>query len=374
MLDRQALGVVRLSLAKNVAYNIVNVKTTHGLIKALSDMYEKPSASNKVFLIRQLVNLKMMEGSSATDHINEFNSILSRLISVDIKFEDEVQALLLLSSLPESWSGTVTAVSSSVGGAKLTFESIRNLILSEDVRRRSIGESSSSLLSAEDRGRKSNRGGGGRGRSKSRKRGQSKNRSDITCWNCKEKGHFRNQCPKPSADKGKKEVNMAVDSEDDALICCVENSTESWIMDSGASFHASHSREVMQNFRQYKGKVRLADNKSLDITGVGDVVLKTTLGTDWTLKNVKFIPDLKRMLISVGQLDDEGHHVTFGDHQWKVTKGNLVVARGQKRGTLYMVEVSDAEAHAVEEVGASTLWHQRLGHMSEKGMKMLVSK
>ncbi|KAI3767934.1 hypothetical protein L2E82_18363 [Cichorium intybus] len=345
LLDRQALGVVRLSLAKNVAYNIVNVKTTHGLIKALSDMYEKPSASNKVFLIRQLVNLKMMEGSSATDHINEFNSILSRLISVDIKFEDEVQALLLLSSLPESWSGTVTAVSSSVGGAKLTFESIRNLILSEDVRRRSIGESSSSLLSTEDRGRKSNRGGGGRGRSKSRKR-----------------------------DKGKKEVNMAVDSEDDALICCVENSIESWIMDSGASFHASHSREVMQNFRQYKGKVRLADNKSLDITGVGDVVLKTTLGTDWTLKNVKFIPDLKRMLISVGQLDDEGHHVTFGDHQWKVTKGNLVVARGQKRVTLYMVEVSDAEAHAVEEVGASTLWHQRLGHMSEKGMKMLVSK
>ncbi|GKC58161.1 putative RNA-directed DNA polymerase [Tanacetum coccineum] len=79
------------------------------------------------------------------------------------------------------------------------------------------------------------------------------------------------------------------------------------------------------------------------------------------------------MLISIWQLDDEGHHVIFGNHQWKVTKGNLVVARGQKRGTLYMVEVSDDEPHAVEKVGAPTLWHQRLGHMSEKGMKMLVS-
>ena len=375
LLDRQALGVVRLSLAKNVAYNIVNERTTFGLIKALSNMYEKPSAANKVFLIRQLVNTKMKEGGSVTDHVNEFNSIISRLISVDIGFEDEVKALLLLSSLPDSWSGTVTAVSSSAGGAKLTFDGIRDLILGEDVRRRSAGEASSSLLSTEDRGRGSNRGGGGRGRSKSRKRGQSKNRKDITCWNCKEKGHFKNQCPKPSADKGKKEVNMAADFEDDALICCVENSTESWIMDSGASFHASHSRSVMQNFRQYKGKVRLADDKSLDITGVGDVVLKTTLGTNWTLKNVKFIPDLKRMLISVGQLDDEGHHVTFGDHQWKVKKGSLVIAKGQKRGTLYMVEVFDnEEANAVEEVGTSTLWHQRLGHMSEKGMKMLVSK
>ncbi|KAL6502245.1 hypothetical protein OROHE_024838 [Orobanche hederae] len=37
----------RLSLAKNVAYNIVSEKTTHGLLTALSNMYEKSSASNK---------------------------------------------------------------------------------------------------------------------------------------------------------------------------------------------------------------------------------------------------------------------------------------------------------------------------------------
>ena len=35
-----ALGVVRLSLEKNVFYNIVNVKTTHELINALSNMYD----------------------------------------------------------------------------------------------------------------------------------------------------------------------------------------------------------------------------------------------------------------------------------------------------------------------------------------------
>ncbi|GKD14538.1 hypothetical protein Tco_1198945, partial [Tanacetum coccineum] len=41
LLDRQALGAVRLSLVKNVAYNVVNEKTTYGLLKALSNMYEK---------------------------------------------------------------------------------------------------------------------------------------------------------------------------------------------------------------------------------------------------------------------------------------------------------------------------------------------
>ncbi|CAH9079423.1 unnamed protein product [Cuscuta epithymum] len=374
LLDRQALGVVRLSLAKNVAYNIVNEKTTFGLLKALSNMYEKPSAANKVFLIRQLVNTRMKEGASVRDHINEFNSIISRLGSVEIKFDDEVQALLLLSSLPDSWSGTVTAVSSSSGTTKLTFEGIRDLILGEDIRRRSSGDSSNSLLSTEDRGRKSTRGGNKKGRSKLRKRGQSKNRKDINCWNCKENGHFRNHCPKASADKGKKEVNVTEDYED-VLICSVENSIESWIMDSGASFHACHCRDLMKNFRPYNGRVRLADDKSLEITGIGDVDLSTTLGTTWRLKDVRYIPDLKKMLISVGQLDEEGHNVSFGNKQWKVKKGKLVIARGQKHGTLYMVEVStDGANAAVEDTGVSTLWHQRLGHISENGMKMLSSK
>ncbi|GKA02268.1 hypothetical protein Tco_0674933 [Tanacetum coccineum] len=40
LLDRQALGAVRLSLAKNIAYNVVNKKTTYNLLKALSNMLE----------------------------------------------------------------------------------------------------------------------------------------------------------------------------------------------------------------------------------------------------------------------------------------------------------------------------------------------
>ena len=50
------------------------------------------------------------------------------------------------------------------------------------------------------------------------------------------------------------------------------------------------------------------------------------------------------------------------------------MARGKKTGTLYMTS-SPTDTIAV--VGASTdtsLWHRRLGHMSKKGMKMLLSK
>ncbi|GKC16338.1 putative RNA-directed DNA polymerase, partial [Tanacetum coccineum] len=317
--QKTALGAMRLSLAKNVACNIVNEKTTYGLFKALSNMYEKPSASNKVFLIRQLVNTKMNEGASVEDHVNEFNSIISRLMSVDIKFDDDVQALLLLSSLPESWSCTVTAVSGLTGKDKGRGRK-------------------------QDRGQKHNRS-----RSKSKKRGQSKNRQDITSWNCNQKVHFRNQCSKPVTSRDK-EVNMAAREYDDALVCCVKNTIDDRIIDSGASFHTTYCKEELERFKLRSGKVHLVDDKTLDIAGVGDVVLKTSFGTSWTLKDVR-------------------------DQQWKVTKGSLVVTRGNKRGSLYLVEVpSDGINAAINGRGNTTLWHQRLGHMSEKGMKILGSK
>ncbi|RVW70446.1 hypothetical protein CK203_058335 [Vitis vinifera] len=51
------LGIIQLTLSCNVAFNIAKKNTTTGLMVALSDMYEKPSASNKVHLMRRLFNL-----------------------------------------------------------------------------------------------------------------------------------------------------------------------------------------------------------------------------------------------------------------------------------------------------------------------------
>ena len=51
LLDRQVLGVIRLTLSRS-AHNVVKEKITADLMKALSGMYEKPSANNKVHLMK----------------------------------------------------------------------------------------------------------------------------------------------------------------------------------------------------------------------------------------------------------------------------------------------------------------------------------
>ena len=52
----------------------------------------------------------------------------------------------------------------------------------------------------------------------------------------------------------------------------------------------------------------------------------------------------------------------------------MVLARGRKTGTSYITS-SPRDTIAITEASIdASLWHCRLGHMSEKGMKMLLSK
>ena len=96
VLDRKALGTIRLCLASSVAFNISKEITTEGVMSALSKLYEKPSASNKVFLMKHLFNMKMLEGGFVAGHLNEFNMVTNYLISLGLNFDDEVRALQIL--------------------------------------------------------------------------------------------------------------------------------------------------------------------------------------------------------------------------------------------------------------------------------------
>ena len=161
----------------------------------------------------------------------------------------------------------------------------------------------------------------------------------------------------------------------DAMILSVNSPIESWILDSGASFHATSCQEIMENYVSGDfGKVHLADDETLKIVGKGDIRLKLPNQTTWKLQGVRHVPGLRRNLISVGQLDGEGYCTTFSGHEWKITKGALVIARGKKTGTLYVTSNLENIVAVADADGKSNLWHQRLGHMSEKGMKTLLSK
>ncbi|VFQ59788.1 unnamed protein product [Cuscuta campestris] len=251
-----------------------------------------------------------------------------------MKFDDDTQAVILLSSLPDSWSGFVTTVTKTAGTGNLKFDRIRDSVLGEDIRRRNASGGSTSGLLSVSRGRGNNRNSGSRGKS------SSKAGKNVVCWVCKEVGHVKSQCPNKK-NKISAVVGNASDDDSDALILSMESYVDSWVMDFGASFHAMHSGEAMVNLKKGDfGKVKLGNGKILKVTGMGDIDLKTSFGTTWSLQNVRVIPRLKTKLISVGQLDEQGLDVKIWWWKMEGDQRKFVIARGLKRGPLYMVPVT----------------------------------
>ena len=59
-----------MTMSNNMAHNMAKEKLTVDLMKVLTDMYEKPSTNNKVFLMKKLFQLKMGEGTLVATHLN----------------------------------------------------------------------------------------------------------------------------------------------------------------------------------------------------------------------------------------------------------------------------------------------------------------
>ena len=123
--------------------------------------------------------MKIIEGGSIVDHLNEFNTITSQLSSMGVNFDEEIRALLILCSFLESWNGLVMAVSNSIlGSSTLKYDNVISVVLSEETRRKSSGGSTSgSALNAQSRGRMIERGSNSGNHGKSR--GNSKEEVSI---------------------------------------------------------------------------------------------------------------------------------------------------------------------------------------------------
>jgi len=140
-------------------------------------------------------------------------------------------------------------------------------------------------------------------------------------------------------------------------------------------FHTTAIPEILKIYVSGDfGKVYLDNRSTLDIVGIGDVRIRVHSHSVWKRQKVKYVPRLKNNLISVGQLDDEGHSINFYGDKWKVSVGARILAHGYKTCTLYMTTNIIDTVAIVDASVNSKLWHLRLGHMSKKGMKVLLSK
>jgi hypothetical protein len=109
-MDRVVRATIGMHLSEPVYYTVQSCTTVKDLWKTLSDTYEKKVAATKIYLIRRLYNLRMKESDSITAQLNDYEGIISQLSAQGMMIDDELKALLLMSSLPPSWETFVKTV------------------------------------------------------------------------------------------------------------------------------------------------------------------------------------------------------------------------------------------------------------------------
>lgn len=96
------------------------------------------------------------------------------------------------------------------------------------------------------------------------------------------------------------------------------------------------------------------------------------------LTDVRYIPDLKRNLISLCTLESKGCTITRRDGIMLVQISKKLIMTEKRVNSLYYLEGDAVNGSAdpviskdKNECGNTMLWHKRLAHMSEKGLQIL---
>ncbi|GAA0187368.1 hypothetical protein LIER_34656 [Lithospermum erythrorhizon] len=120
----------------------------------------------------------------------------------------------------------------------------------------------------------------------------------------------------------------------------------------------------------------------MEVSGKGNVKI-TFDGLTYTIADVYLIPELKNNLLSVGQLQEKGLTLMFGQDTCKVyhpTKG-LIIQTQMKSNRMFTICTKIDHSMEIEKKclqttsnNLSRLWHQRYGHLSYKGLHTLQEK
>nr|GMD63195.1 Retrovirus-related Pol polyprotein from transposon RE2 [Ipomoea batatas] len=150
--------------------------------------------------------------------------------------------------------------------------------------------------------------------------------------------------------------------------------TRLWIIDTGASRHVTGDSTRMTNAKDiFHCPVGLPNGKTVVATQEGSVRLTDKI----TFNHVLYVPSLSCNLISVSQLnDDMQSSVHFNSYMCAIQdQSREMIGAGVRRDGLYYFKGTDSVQHLTVN-GVTTwvdLWHQRMGHPSEKVMKLLPS-
>uniref|UniRef100_A0A803LIZ5 CCHC-type domain-containing protein n=1 Tax=Chenopodium quinoa TaxID=63459 RepID=A0A803LIZ5_CHEQI len=314
----------------------------------------------------ELYQLKMESGTNLQDHINNFNQLVCQLQNAYEKIPDQEQSsLLLLASLPKSYRPIVQNLL--VGREKITLDEAITVVREYErmisaIDGASYHEGQALVVEGFKRGRNQSRGDGPRSRSKSRPRDY----SNIECYYCHEKGHLKYNCPKLKEDLkelkqllgklGKMKMGEGSDSSnvvsDDYEVEMLlthdvkeDVSRDKWVLGSAASIHVCQEKAMFDMLQQGGDFEHINLGSDLKVEGLESVQMRLHDGMVRTFHNVRFVPNARVNLISLGEMTRSGHrYVGSGRIIARESRSALALTSANLTGHRSSVCIKDFES------------------------------
>ena len=128
-MDELDKSTIMLAMTKIVYYNVNKCVTSYDLWSKLCTIYSQKSAASQIYEMKQLVDLKMKDGTSMSNHLSEFNSMFDQVSGQGKELNDSLKALFLLITLSDSWDTFCTTVSTNAVADGLSFVTVESILL-----------------------------------------------------------------------------------------------------------------------------------------------------------------------------------------------------------------------------------------------------
>jgi hypothetical protein len=124
----------------------------------------------------------------------------------------------------------------------------------------------------------------------------------------------------------------------------------------------------------------VVDGREVKVKAVRTLSLLLHVCFTLNLNNVLYVPSLRRNLIYVASLGDDGYECLFGNNNCTIKFNDVIIGLALRRGMLYMLSLNNFPVMNVRDVTnkrrristsdnetSSKLWHCHLGHISRGG-------
>jgi hypothetical protein len=379
-------------------HHITRVATAKEAWDELQTIYQVSNISNRLYLRRKFIKLKMDDDKSMSEHIHMFRSVLDELIAVGVTIQDDEQLETFLGSISQSYQNVVDVLSNTAG---ITLSSAMSKLLQEELRRKSDGHLNESSSSSSVFWTKKKSNFQKRKVINTQKRygpplnksSYNKNIKKVKCFNCNNYGHIAKDCTntkqerKPNGHK----LNIASEEPPNLFIAALLNTSdekENWYLDSSASHHITPNRNWFIQYTRIEEpeRVYLGNNTYCDVIGKGSITVQLPNGQIRSINEVLHVPDLRTNLISVGKVTDSGYDIAFNSNECVIRDlSREVICTGQRQKNLYKLDiVSKSYGNAMtvktrSEIIKSpnqaksdiNIWHCRMGHIGEQHLKLM---